>query len=207
MKATVFDQIRAQEKEGRRRAISAVAEELLTEKGITGVTIRDVSEAAGLSTGAIYMYFKNKEEIFVHILAGHLNSLEQALEKSMSRKSPQAIFRSMAEDYKAYYLRIGKYIDLVELVTEADNGKAAIDPELMQALRFQLASIFGSLETLLARPEMAAFLKGVPPKRGVPVLWSMITGLSHIALPSPRSREGGFDFDQTLKDMMTILIK
>jgi hypothetical protein len=96
---------------------------------------------------------------------------------------------------------------MVELVAEAGNGKATIEAELMQTLRSQLTSIFGRLEELLARPEMAGFLKGVPPKRGVPVLWSMITGLSHIALPSPRSREGGFDFSQTLDDMMTIITK
>lgn len=206
MKATVFDQIRAQEKESRRQVISALAEEILIEKGIAGVTIRNVAEAAGLSTGSIYMYFKNKEEIFVHILANGLEKLEQDLKKSMTYENLPDILRSMAEHYKAYYLKIGKYIDLVELLSGDGEGKAAVSDELMQSLRDRLRSIFNWLEKQMARPEIAGHLKGIPPKRVVPVLWSMITGLSYITLPSPRSREGGFDFDQTLDDMMTIIM-
>ncbi len=207
MKTTVFNQIRAQEKESRRQVISALAEEILAQKGITGVTIRDVAEAAGLSTGAIYMYFKNKEEIFVHILANGLQKLEQDLKKSMVHENLPDILRSMAEHYKTYYLKIGKYIDLVELLTEDGEGTTKVEADLMQTLRDQLASIFEWLEKQMAQPEIARQLKGVPPKRVVPVLWSMVTGLSHITLPSPRSREGGFDFDQTLEDMMTIIMK
>ena len=206
MKTTVFDQIRAQEKEGRRQAISAIAEKLLAEKGIAGVTIRNVSEAAGLSTGAIYMYFKNKEEIFVHILATHLKKLEQDLKKSMVHKNLADILRSMAEHYKGYYLKIGKYVDLVDLLADDGKGKATISDDLMQTLHNQVVSIFGWLEEQMAQPEIAKRLKGIPPKRVVPVLWSMVTGLSHITLPSARSREGGFDFDQTLEDMMTIIM-
>ena len=206
MKATIFDQIRAQEKEGRRQAISALAEEILAQKGITGVTIRDVAEAAGLSTGAIYMYFRNKEEIFVHILANGLQKLEQDLKKSMAHQDLADILRAMAGHYKAYYLKIGKYVDLVELLTDDGEGTTKVDTDLMQTLRDQLGSIFRWLEEQMAQPEIAGRLKGVPPNRVVPVLWSMVTGLSHITLPSPRSREGGFDFDQTLEDMMTIMM-
>lgn len=206
MKATIFDQIRAQEKEGRRQAISALAEEILAQKGITGVTIRDVAEAAGLSTGAIYMYFRNKEEIFVHILANGLQKLEQDLKKSMVHQDLPDILRAMAGHYKAYYLKIGKYVDLVELLTDDGEGTTKVDTDLMQTLRDQLGSIFRWLEEQMAQPEIAGRLKGVPPNRVVPVLWSMVTGLSHITLPSPRSREGGFDFDQTLEDMMTIIM-
>lgn len=206
MKKTVFGQIRAQEKEGRRRALSAIAEELLEKDGISGVTIKNLSQAAGLSTGAIYMYFKNKEEIFVHILADHLKNLELAFEKSMMKKKLPAIFQSMAEDYKSYYLKIGKYIDLFDVLAEAGSGNGAVGDDLMQTLRNRLDSIFKLVEGLLSRPEIKGFLKGVPPNRGVPVLWSIIAGLSHITLPSPRAREGGFDFSQTLEDMMTILL-
>ena len=206
MKRTVFDQIRAQEKDSRRQVISALAEEILAEKGIAGVTIRNVAEAAGLSTGAIYMYFRNKEEIFVHILSGSLQKLEQDLKKSMAHENLTDILRSMARHYKAYYLKIGKYIDLVELLTDDGKGTATVDNDLMQTLRDQLTSIFRGLEEQMARPGIKHRLKGVPPERVVPVLWSMVSGLCHITLPSPRSREGGFDFDQTLEDMIAMFM-
>ncbi len=207
MKATVFDQIRAQEKESRRQAISAIAENLLAEKGLAGVTIRNVAEAAGLSTGAIYMYFRNKEEMFVHILVNNLKTLEQNLKTSMTSQNLPDILRSMAEHYKAYYMKIGKYIDLVDLLASNGDDKATISADLMQTLHNQVISIFKWLEEQMVRPEIAKRLKGIPPKRVVPVLWCMITGLSHITLPSARSREGGFDFDQTLEDMVAIIMK
>lgn len=204
--ATAFDKIREKEKENRRRAIAGLAEQILQDQGMEAVTIRKVAQAAGLSTGAIYMYFKNKEELFIHLLLENLDILEKNLEKSMGLSGAATVFSAMANDYKAYYLRFGKYIDFFTLIQEKESGDDMLDPTLMDSIRSKLLGLLARLGTMLDRPDMKPLLKGVPPDRAVPVLWSVITGLAHVTLPSPRSREAGFDFDRVLEDAMVIML-
>lgn len=37
-------------------------------KGYEQTTMKDIRESAGVSTGSLYMYFSNKEEIFISVL-------------------------------------------------------------------------------------------------------------------------------------------
>jgi AcrR family transcriptional regulator len=53
--------------DARRRQILDAAIECISEQGIHRTTMRDIIERSGLSTGAIYQYFKSKEEMVVAI--------------------------------------------------------------------------------------------------------------------------------------------
>src|SRR5690349_1470254 len=55
----------AHEQQVRDRIISA-AVTVFSEKGYHRATIADVVERSGLSVGAIYTHFRNKEELFLH---------------------------------------------------------------------------------------------------------------------------------------------
>ncbi len=50
--------------EDRRQHIIDKAKTIFSEKGFSGTGLREIAEKAGVSTGNIYNYFKNKEEIF-----------------------------------------------------------------------------------------------------------------------------------------------
>ena len=51
-----------------RRKIMEAARELFKELGFDETTTHLIAERAGLSVGGIYAHFKNKEEVFLHIL-------------------------------------------------------------------------------------------------------------------------------------------
>jgi AcrR family transcriptional regulator len=55
-------------KEERRAALLDSALHCFAEKGYAATTIDDIVRSAGVSKGAIYNYFKSKEEIFLQIL-------------------------------------------------------------------------------------------------------------------------------------------
>lgn len=65
-----------------RNAILAAAEELFSDKGFKAATMQEISERAGLSKGAVYLYFKSKEELYLSVcvqgIAGFGESLEAA---------------------------------------------------------------------------------------------------------------------------------
>lgn len=68
----------------RKQEILAAAWKCFAEKGYKGSTMRNIAESIGLSTGVIYNYFKNKDEL-----------LDSLLE--LARESEQQIFDSMAQ--------------------------------------------------------------------------------------------------------------
>lgn len=86
------------EKERRRQQIIVAAKRVFTEKGFNKATMEDIANEAELSPGTLYLYFKNKEELYaslslrilqyLHIRVEHVNreadlEPEQKLRKLM----------------------------------------------------------------------------------------------------------------------------
>lgn len=84
------------EKERRRQQIIVAAKRVFSEKGFSKSTMEDIANEAELSPGTLYLYFKNKEELYaslslrilqyLHIRVEHVNketelSPEEKLEK------------------------------------------------------------------------------------------------------------------------------
>jgi AcrR family transcriptional regulator len=65
----------AQDTEARRTRIIEVAAELFSERGFDGASNREIARAAGISPGLIYWYFRDKDELFLHVLE-HLFPLQ-----------------------------------------------------------------------------------------------------------------------------------
>jgi len=66
---------REREKELRRKQIQEAAQRVFMRKGFNLATMEDIAEEAELSTGAIYSYFKGKEELFSSLALMQLNYL------------------------------------------------------------------------------------------------------------------------------------
>lgn len=71
------------EKERRRQQIIVAAKRVFSEKGFNKATMEDIAKEAELSPGTLYLYFKNKEELYaslslrilqyLHIRVAHVN--------------------------------------------------------------------------------------------------------------------------------------
>jgi len=60
---------RALAKQRTRERVLSAARQLFSERGYEGATIRDIAQAAGMSTGAVFASFADKSELFEEILA------------------------------------------------------------------------------------------------------------------------------------------
>lgn len=65
-----------QDDTGRRETIIAAAADLFSERGFAGASNREIARAAGISPGLIYWYFRDKDELFMHVLE-HLFPLQR----------------------------------------------------------------------------------------------------------------------------------
>jgi len=54
----------------RRAQLTAAAYKVVAQKGYNDFTIKDIALEAGLSTGLVHYYFKNKEDLLVQAAQG-----------------------------------------------------------------------------------------------------------------------------------------
>src|SRR5262245_33769529 len=59
---------KAQERQARRRRIQEAARTVFAERGYAGASIELIARAAQLSVGAIYLYFRSKEDLYVSLV-------------------------------------------------------------------------------------------------------------------------------------------
>ena len=96
---------KAREKEMRQRQIQDAAKKLFILKGFSSTTVEEIAEKAELSPATIYLYFKNKEELYASINLITLQDLFNEIKKVHSNKKlsvEQKITKFKDGMYKAF---------------------------------------------------------------------------------------------------------
>jgi AcrR family transcriptional regulator len=75
------------EKESRRETIVDAAEKIIQVKGFEGMTMDDVAVIAELGKGTIYLYFKNKVDLYHAVVCRGLRLLKSLLAKAIIKKA------------------------------------------------------------------------------------------------------------------------
>jgi AcrR family transcriptional regulator len=205
MSVMSFKDMRLKEKENRKLTLLQIAENILHENCIEDVTIRSVAHKAGLSTGAIYMYFTGKEELLLALLIRNLKKLQAEMESIKEKNDPAKELKAMALAYRSYFINYGKYIDIFKHLTEKE-GKDIISPDHKNELLETLGGIFKIIEEMADGEKFKKYTRGIPPGRLVPMVWSIAHGVSQITL-STRGEAVVFDFDQVIDDFINLFFQ
>lgn len=70
-----------------REKILSVTRQLMTEKGVQATTLADISQAAGISQGTLFYYYKSKDDLVYDILEQHFSQLTDSIIASIPRRS------------------------------------------------------------------------------------------------------------------------
>ena len=88
-----------------RRKIERAAQELFTRQGFHGTTVREIARKAGVSMGKLYLYYPNKEDIFI----GLVQHMEQKME-ALRRTDILPLMKSPdPESLKKLGLAVGRF--------------------------------------------------------------------------------------------------
>ena len=71
--------------EDSRRLILAAAGTVFAEQGYTHASMRDIARAAGMSVGGLYLYFRNKEELYRSFMLDWMNNLNDRTHEALHR--------------------------------------------------------------------------------------------------------------------------
>lgn len=87
-------------------AVLSASSALFAEKGFERATIRDVSQATGMSLAGLYYYFKSKDELLFLIQLRAFDSICKKLREIIQKETdPQACLQSMINMHFEYFIR------------------------------------------------------------------------------------------------------
>ncbi len=107
---------KAWEKQQRENRIVDMAEPVFFKNGYESTTIIEIAEASGYNKRSIYLYFKDKEEIFLAVVLRGLNLLYKSLESA----SKTYDLRELGQAFFDFSLTHPDYLKLI-MVYEANT--------------------------------------------------------------------------------------
>lgn len=165
------------EKKARRQAILDAARECFFRDGFEATTISHIADNVELSTGTLYLYFKNKEEIYVSILEEGLEILYALMKGSeQPGASPSELVEGYANSYFGFYTDYGQYFDIMFFLRRPDR-RVDLEGELEERLDQQTTNCLGLLESAIERGIKEGDFRVVSPYESSRVMWATMNGL------------------------------
>jgi len=115
---TINRSVEAEEESAKRRQIVEGARAMFLSRGFDGASMADIAKAAGVSKGTLYVYFKDKDELFAAIVRGECTMQAEGVFE----------FDHADHDVEAVLLRHGQAF-----------VRTMADPERMSSLRTVIA--------------------------------------------------------------------
>lgn len=110
------------ERELRRNQIIASGEKLFVSQGLKNTTMEQIAQECEISRGTLYLYFKNKEDIFFTILLNASDVLYNSMKaKIIPESTPDINLRNIGEGYLEFYRKYPSYYKLINLMEEHTN--------------------------------------------------------------------------------------
>lgn len=170
---------REREREQRKQHILDTARKLLLEKGLTATSINQIAKHSELSVGAIYFYFKDKEELFAALQLEGLDLLRQSIAESIAPEcSPEEKIRAIAKAYLRFSEEHKSYYDIINYFLT--SPETIFPPKLKTEIdEHGNASIF-TLSSAIREGIDTGVFKDVDPRRQAIILWSAFNGIIHL---------------------------
>ncbi len=113
---------RMQEKEQRREDIISAASHVFCTKGLESATMEDIAKHAELSKATLYLYFKNKEELFLAVLLIVVDEFCNIIEASQKAENTcTENLHAMGRAYVDFYLKFPDYLKMLNRLEPVDE--------------------------------------------------------------------------------------
>lgn len=165
------------EKAARREAILEAARECFFRDGFEATTISQIAEKVELSTGTLYLYFKNKEEIYVSILEEGLEILYTLMKGSeQTGATPSELLEGYADAYYRFYTEHGEYFDIMFFLRRPDR-RIELEGDLEEKLESQTTNCLGLVESAIEKGIKEGDFRTVSPYEASRVMWATMNGI------------------------------
>ena len=165
----------------RRGEILAAATRIFNSDGYDGATIRRIADEVGLSSTALYMHFRDKDEILVEICQGAMEQLLTLAAQIAAQEKPAA---DRARDMIEAYIRFGLDNPSTYRLVFCSHGRH-LSPESQAPVEILGDRCFQKLHNVVAEIAEQGRLKSPGALVATQVLWSAGHGLVSLMITQP----------------------
>jgi AcrR family transcriptional regulator len=165
------------DRERRRQQIIAASKRVFVSKGIKA-TIKDIADEAELSPGTLYIYFKNKDELYASLsirLLKHLNLRLQRTKEKREMSLDQRISAVREALCESYEIDPPVFITLSHL--QASETLENISPDLFEQIKGLLRQSIGTLADIFADGMSHDGIRDRNPEKLALISWALFSGL------------------------------
>jgi AcrR family transcriptional regulator len=170
------EQVSLEQKAASEQAIKKAALELFSEKGFYSTSTRELTEAAGVSKGTLYWYYRSKEEVAFSLVSDMLNEFLELIERARGEEGPvtermEHLVGAVAE---LYY----KETDYLRLLWKFRADRHYIfSPEYTEKVTSYYVRIRGCLESLIEQGIASGEFREVNSKQMAFIILGITEGL------------------------------
>lgn len=121
------------------------ADELFAARGLSGVSIRDIAERAGVNKGLVFYYFDSKTSLFERVLDRYYAAHARALEPDHAGRSPRDRVHGLVDSYIDFIEDHHRYVQLVQRELTSGSEVLPYVQRGLRALHERVAEVFGDL--------------------------------------------------------------
>ncbi|MCP3941864.1 MAG: TetR/AcrR family transcriptional regulator [Desulfobacteraceae bacterium] len=204
------------EKEQRKTRIVDISQEIFFTKGYENTRIREIAQAAGYNKRTIYLYFKDKEQIFLAVVLRGLTILHKMLKEALSSSELPRGLRESGRAFFDFSLQHPEYLDLIMIYESkncvyykgaCDNGTHEFYKDECQKQTDAIADIM--LEALKIAIEKKLIKTSLTPVQLMLILWGQLFGVMQIIRMRKKFFKNayGISYDELFASFVDILEK
>ena len=166
------------ERARRKQQIIVAAKRVFTQKGFDKATMDDIAKEAELSSGTLYIYFKNKNELYANMTLRVLHFLFIRLEHLHADKK-------MEPEQKISHLK-NAFLDVYEfdpmiLKTlfnlQSSEAIQHLSPELVDEIKVLAQKAMNKIASIFQQGIHKGICIDHPPKAIADIVWSLFSGI------------------------------
>jgi AcrR family transcriptional regulator len=169
---------KGRERERRRQQIIVAAKRVFSAKGFTKATMEDIAKEAELSPGTIYLYFKNKDELYASLSLRILQYLNIRLEHLSEDKDrdPKDIFPELRDAFLDVY-EFDPMIVVNMCHLQSSETLKNLSPQLLYEIQDLSGRALGIISDLIRQGIGQDKFFDYHPVAVADIIWSLFTGL------------------------------
>ena len=188
-----FASLKLEQRTAKRRLIEAAAARVFAEKGYRHATVADVARAAGISAGAIYLYFASREDLLFATVVAEVDALEQRMRASVDPSLPADVaLRSMMDAYRDYALERPEGFRMLTAGLERE-ARLKADPALVEEYNRRALGCLELLHEVMEQGIADGTLREGDAWELTHAVWGACHGLLVVCLAQSPDRFVGFE--------------
>ena len=173
------------------REIQDAAKKIFFRRGFQSATVEEIAQKAGTSKGTVYLYFKNKEDLYVSLMLPGLEeatrlhlTLEKKLEKKIF-KNPYSFIMAFCNILLGYYEYDPEGFNIFR-ASQLENLFANLSSKMFERINRVGMKNFSIARRVMNKAIDMGLLPPVDVVKAVDIIWALFLGTLEVELEKLR---------------------